>query len=403
MSDSRSYNDGMLPERLEAVDEAFIQGLCTSACPESQRLDFKRALPPAGNDAARLELLKDVAAFANADGGDLVFGVSDDKGCAETVHAITSEAADAAQRRLRQMLDAKLERRVSALQFRDVPIAARGYVLVLRVPASFDGPHSFEHNGGRRFVHRTGTNITDMTYEQVRQAFDRGATAVERARQFRERRIEAIKAGKTWAPLRPGPLCVVHVVPLVAMSGRLRVDLNKLYHDYLAFRFRDWGGASRTLNLDGLAVHIGRRGSEHLPAYTQVFRDGSIEAARFGGLTIKDDKIIPGLTVARFFRDCVSQFLPALRAMGLSGPAIIGGALLNTEGYEFAYGDAYSGTARADRSDLVLPEVWIERLEAVTDIDSIARELLDILWQCFDQERCVHFDGSGAPSRELVS
>jgi hypothetical protein len=49
----------------------------------------------------------------------------------------------------------------------------------------------------------------------------------------------------------------------------------------------------------------------------------------------------------------------------------------------------------ADRPNLVLPEVWIERLSAVQNPDEIARPLLDTLWQGFDLECWMFYDKQG--------
>lgn len=49
----------------------------------------------------------------------------------------------------------------------------------------------------------------------------------------------------------------------------------------------------------------------------------------------------------------------------------------------------------ADRPNLVLPEVWIERLSAVQNPDEIARPLLDTLWQAFDLECWMFYDKQG--------
>jgi hypothetical protein len=218
---------------------------------------------------------------------------------------------------------------------------------------------------------------------------------MESARAFRERRIAAIQSGRTWAPLLSGPTCVIHVIPVESMAGQ-SVDVLKIHGAYHAFYFRDWGGASRTLNLDGVVVHTARVDGNQVPAYTQVFRNGAVEALRFAGRTVDERKVIPGLTVAAFVKDALEKFLPALAQLGVTGPVIIGVSLLGTAGYEFGGGLRYDGAIPpADRPDLVLPEVWLESLEQPPNLDQLAKQVLDVLWQCFDREQCPYFDASG--------
>jgi hypothetical protein len=219
---------------------------------------------------------------------------------------------------------------------------------------------------------------------------------LDSAKEFRERRLAMIQSRKTWAPLHPDPTCVVHVIPIESMTGHAGVDVLKIHESYDAFYFQDWGGASRSLNLDGVVVHTGRVGGEAIPAYTQVFRSGAIEAVRYAGRLVDDRKIIPGLMIAVYVRDAVTKFLPRIADLGLTGPVVLGVSLLGTSGYQFGGGGMYEGPSRpADRADLMLPEVWIEHVEAPLSADRIAQQVLDILWQCFDKERCPYFDAQG--------
>lgn len=395
----------MLLERLDTLTEQRLQELCDERCPESGTLDFKRALPATGDDD-RAEFLKDVCAFANSNGGDLVYGIADKNGVAERIHPITAEPADAAKRRLGQVLDARVEPRIQGLQFHPIEVTG-GYVLVLRVPASFDGPHRHQHKDFHRFVMRNGTHTSDFTYDQLRSAFDRTATLAERARQFINTRTESIIGGKIWRRMRNGPLCVAHLVPISAMAGRTTIDVKALHSDFTAFMFSDWGGGSRTLNLDGLVVHPGEARTEPPTAYTQIFRSGAFESVRYGGmLHIEDDahnRAIPSTTVTAYYREATTMFLAAAKRFGYSGPAVFRCALLQIDGYELAVGGRYSQVrkAYADRPDLLLPDVWIEDIAADVDIDAILRPMMDILWQAFNVERCLEYgqDGTWAPRR----
>jgi len=72
---------------------------------------------------------------------------------------------------------------------------------------------------------------------------------------------------------------------------------------------------------------------------------------------------------------------------------------MDATGYRLGIWDARSGvlsaTELADRADFVIPENWMERIEAVSDIDEIVRPTLDVLYQSFDVERCYECDDKG--------
>ena len=376
----------------DGINADGLKAICVEGWQESRSLDFKRELP-AKDDRGRQEFLKDVCAFANSEGGDLVFGISEIDGEAKEIAPIATEPSDTAIRRLGQVLDAGLEPRIQGVRFRSVEFNDGTYALLVRVPASFDGPHRFAMNNASRFVMRSGTHTSDLTYEQLRMAFDRTASLAERARNFRAYRLQEIKARRTWKPMRTGPLCVVHILPMAAMTGRSTVDVANLYRDHAKLPFDDWGGASRSINLDGVTSFAAS--DEGMAAYTHVFRSGAIEAVRFGGMTVDPSKkVIPSRTIAEFFRKAIATLIKQSQTMGINGPAIIGVALLFVEGYGFPV-SKYENLAKTDREHLVLEEVWIEDLESIGTVDNIARPILNILWQAYGEPECSYYDAEG--------
>jgi hypothetical protein len=286
----------MLHNQFEDIDAALLRAVCAEKWGESTSLEFKRELP-SSNDRGRDEFLKDVCALANTEGGDIVFGIDEIDGKASSIFPINDAAPDETCRRLGQILEA-VEPRISGIQFRDLAVDG-GYVLVLRVPSSFDGPHRYLVNSRSRFPIRNQTHVGEMTYDQLRNAFDRSATLADRAKQFCESRQNEIMQGRTWRPFIPGPLAMLHLVPLSSMSGRKHVPIQDVYKDYSSLLFPEWRGGNRLLNLDGLLVRASIQDDGEY-AYTQLFRTGAMEAVQFAGLTVSDKKIIPSYTLADF-------------------------------------------------------------------------------------------------------
>jgi hypothetical protein len=390
----------MLLSNMDQLSEAYLASLCTDGCPESSSLDFKRDLP-GNSDKDKHELLKDVCALANSDGGDLVYGIDEVNGVAGTLSPLTGEAADAATRRISQVLDAGLEPRVHGIQMRPILVSG-GYALVLRVPASYDGPHCIRINNARRFVMRNGTNTMDLSFDQLRGAFDRTATLGARARIFIEQRTSAIASGKAILPLAEGPAAIAHFVPMMGLSGRHAVDMKELHaKTFPDFQGRHWGGASRAFNLDGLVVHPGGRTQEGTRTYTQIFRNGSLEFSRIVGAqrdlgngTPKN--ILFSTDMTYFYRNSLGTFIHACKSWGIQGPAVAGFSLLHIPGYQIGLGGIFNDLSDPifDRQNLILPEIWIEELSSV-DVDEIVKPAMDILWQAFGLEGCLDYDDQG--------
>ena len=220
----------------------------------------------------------------------------------------------------------------------------------------------------------------------------------DRARRFRDDRLSGVVSRTNGRPLRTGPSCVVHLIPLASIAGRASVDVRPLYYEgYQAFMFADWGGATRDFNLDGLVVYPGSHTADI--AYSQIFRTGAMEAARYAGaLNVEDpedETVIWSGTISDLIRDSLIKFFEATKRWNIAGPAIAAAALLNIDGFLFVPPGRYTRKAKSDRPNLVLPEVWIDQLAAINDPDEFARPLLDMLWQAFGIERCMYYNAEG--------
>lgn len=386
----------MLASKLTDIDEPLLQQVCAERWAESETLEFKQILPKPGDAGDKAEFVKDVSALANSGGGDLVYGISEKAGAAQAVIPLT-EPLDPLQRRLDQILEAGVEPRIQGIRYHAVPVAA-GHVLVMRVPASFNGPHRCITE--RRFVARVNSRTSDMSYEQLRAAFDRSATFADRAQAFRDEKVQDLIHRRNWKGKTAGPICVLHLVPLASFGHRFEADFEAMKRAESYVGLESWraGGWNTVYNLDGFAVIPAHRG-EVLVGMNQYYRRGQMEALLCYGAYERGDseKSLGSVFISEFYREAATRFLRHARNLGLTGPAILAGSLLHVEGYKFAVGQLYNfmNQAISDRAHLVLPETMIEDLATPIDVDELIRPTLDVLWQCFGSASCLVYDEAG--------
>lgn len=370
----------MLPYTLNNIDAAVLEEICRQQFAESGTLDFKRSIP--GRDGGgTFEIAKDVSAFANADGGDLVYGIDEKDGVAASMTPIVGESADDAERRLRQVIDASIEPRL-AVQMKAVEVGD-GYVLILRVARSFDGPHCVRKDNQRRFALRNGTSTSDMSYDQIRTAFGRTATLGEQARNFFASRVEAIEQEKTWRPMEPGrPIAVFDFVPLSGLAGRVSIDMGAI--DFSKFITWEDGGGSPAVNLDGVVAHYGS--DEGLWGLTQTYRNGCVESIVVVGGTGRDGRAgVWRDRAERFYIRSLERCFNAAQKWALAGPAVVQCALLNVADCALETGSPHDYISRktADRPHLVFPEVWIEDISTPFVASDVLSETHSVLTQSF--------------------
>jgi len=98
----------MLAADLSIVTAELLKRVCDERWPESETLDFKQMVP-GNDDKVRQDFVKDVCAFANSSGGDLVYGIVDYDGKANELAPLPLGSFEETSTRLTQILGALVE------------------------------------------------------------------------------------------------------------------------------------------------------------------------------------------------------------------------------------------------------------------------------------------------------
>ncbi|MEP6878029.1 MAG: hypothetical protein ABI865_04210 [Nitrosospira sp.] len=200
-----------------------------------------------------------------------------------------------------------------------------------------------------------------------------------------------IKAGRTPVPLLKESRYVLHILPLASFSGSFRINPGAIDRKDRISLLGPVNSFKEHYNLDGVVLASGI-GDKGYVKYMQLFRNGALEATGFIGSTMDERKYIPLFRFAGL-RDGLITQLPTLLAMGISGPVVVALSLLSVAGYKIGHQEF---TSPVDRDDLELPEVWVESIDELRgNIDAVMRPIFDMLFQCFDEQRCDFYDGDG--------
>ena len=192
---------------LDALTEADIQALVERGVTEGPHLDYKREL---GTKGEYRDLAKDVAAFANAYGGYLVYGVEEkkegDEGEAEIeIVGLAIPDIDGFLSALEQTVRARttpsVEVRTKAIELstKEEDEKEPRYVVVVEVPPSLNAPHMADHV----FYRRGDRTSSPMDYMEIRRAFSQRGDLVRGMRERLQRRIEDLEKG--YGPVRWEP------------------------------------------------------------------------------------------------------------------------------------------------------------------------------------------------------
>src|SRR6476620_7954199 len=111
----------MIQKRFDCIEKADIDSLVDNAVAEGRAIEYKQALPGT-SDGEKKEFLADVSSFATAAGGDLLFGVEeqrdgDDKptGIPATVPGLVLPNTDAEILRLENIIRTGIGPRIAGV------------------------------------------------------------------------------------------------------------------------------------------------------------------------------------------------------------------------------------------------------------------------------------------------
>lgn len=215
---------------------------------------------------------------------------------------------------------------------------------------------------------------------------------------FHRQRVEAVTGEDSPLSVRGGGILVLHLIPRSCAQGRARFDGAKLKeHGGGVPPLGGRGGYSR-FNVDGL---LNYDGNESIRAYSQLFRDGSLEAAMPEASYPLDRQQKNSVHCLRdsiceqAVFNTVAGYLKFCKAIGLDVPIQMFTALVGCKGVRICTDTSFRDLSDhgIDRSPAFFPEVEIGSLDEAPV--KLLRPWCDTLWQACGMERSFSFDSDG--------
>jgi len=168
----------MIPKSLDEWTVPVITDLLTKGYTETEDFDFKELLPERRNDEDKERLTKSCCAFANSNGGFLVFGISDNKTLPVNDRLVGIPRNPGTEFLVNFGIYPQ-QKCFPGVHWipRNPPIQLDNgnEIHIIYIPKSWNAPHAFLYSRrgctGWGFVKRTNTGNQDMSYEEIRMAF----------------------------------------------------------------------------------------------------------------------------------------------------------------------------------------------------------------------------------------
>ena len=183
---------------LECTENDFSELIENEDYRENEYIDYKQTFSflemPKGKerDAKKSEFKSDVCSFANAEGGYLIFGISDKKGCASSIDGIEIPNNDTDKFELDRRNDLTgIQPKVPPLQFSFIKLESERYVVVIFVKHDRFSPYvHVEDEKNYKVYKRYGNGKRVMSYTELRQMFNSSLTLEQSINEYTKNRIE---------------------------------------------------------------------------------------------------------------------------------------------------------------------------------------------------------------------
>jgi hypothetical protein len=388
----------MINKAISEIAADDLDQLVAAHVEEGPQLDFKQALVGVTRDDKKA-FIADVCAFANAHGGDLVFGIAESAaGEASGVVPLTFVPDDEILR-LENMISDSMDPKLFGVRMRAVPYGG-GHVLVVRVPQSIQGLH--RSKADQHFYVRESRSNRQLDTASVASRIEGVLFRRTRLEDFLAERYAAVLTNITAVPLMPGPKAVVHMFPGLQGAATDILDLSRVTGaGVLPYPGRA-GGADARMCYEG-AMHHSPLADGGIRAYSLLHYSGVFE----GVVRVADPgtPIHPELVEGYVLR-FVNQALPViLERTALQPPLVVRSAIVGGEGatisslnrdIRFHFDDMVQSPIR--RSVLILPDVVIPTWP-VEDLPRLFRPSFDRLWQSGGYPRSFLYQPDGGAFR----
>ena len=372
---------------IEKIDESTLQRLRADEVVEQLRLEYKETIAHASRDEKK-ELLRDISSFANTAGGDILFGVREDKGKPVEIIGVPMEDPDKVTSQLDEIIRDGLEPRLSGHRIHPIALGSGRHVILVRIPRSYAGPHRVRFQSTPQFWARRTNGKYYLDINELRNAFLLSETAAERIRGFRVDRVSKLLGGEGPVVLGKGPKLIFHLIPIDAFQTGRHVNIQSLKDQANRLGSVCFGSEGNApnytrYNLDGfLAVHA-RDGDPKTPfAYCQWFHNGIVESFEDLQLVSSKGRQLPSYVFEDTLPQSAARFLEVQRQLGIQPPVFAVLTVSDVRDYTMAVEGSYRQTLGRcdpiDRDLLLIPEVMIESFGCEAEV--VLRPIIDAVW-----------------------
>lgn len=209
---------------LECAEEDFAEIINNPDYRENQYLDYKQTFSFLEGDKIKAsekisEFRTDVCAFANTEGGYLIYGIIEKDGMASSIIGVDIDNPDKFELNLRNKLTPVMPK-APPVRFQFVKLVSGRYIVIIFIDHDYYAPYlHLEDQKNYKIYKRDGNQKTTIGYTELKNMFVQSRVLETEILEFRKRRIEYYNDQGTERFL------LYHIIPESFLSDRRELFL----------------------------------------------------------------------------------------------------------------------------------------------------------------------------------
>ena len=323
---------------MKSITKSDLQEFITNQVFENKELEYKDYSFTDGKfpDKQRDKFMKEIAAFANTNGGTIIIGIQEDENRLPTnLSGVGMSLGDFDNwlSSFRQIALSRIRPHLHGIECVPVELDANNIAIVISIPKSYARPHSFWDGNKDEFFMRYANGIMYMDIDDLQKAFLYTNGLQDKIRQFRRDRLSLILANECIGDLGNGAKIVFHIIPEWSFELGNTIDVKALEGDS-SFHPLTGNSWKFRYNADGYCIYWSDNSTKAINTYTQFFHNGIVEATEIRLISGFKNKVVYNwdTTQGTIIR-VLKEYGERLETFGIPKPWHISATILNAKGY----------------------------------------------------------------------
>mgnify|MGYP001489259615 CR=1 FL=1 len=359
---------------------------------ENNKIEYKREIDIIG-EKGKKEFYKDIAGFANSNGGYLFIGIDEKDG----IIGIHEKNIDQFKNRIECMLNDSIKPRiVFRLKEVHIPNNPDKYVIVIQILKTLYSPHILEYKGQKKFYIRGETGVSEMDINQIKNAFLQSNFEQHRINDFIINRFSEIIINNTPIKLKDKPKVILHLIPLDYFNSSTSIDLeSKNTTEEFRKIFYRQSTFDKFFNYHGIVFY--QESPYQYREYIHLFRNGCVEivnSAIIDSANIIDEKkCISSENLLLYIYHAIYHMRDFLYAIKINPPFVLHLNLFGVKDHYLAPENFYSICTNPNfmqkLNHLSFKEMYIEDKDE--NLAQIFKPWFDHIFQSFGYASCSNY------------